>query len=306
MPFAGETIAVITVLCWTISVQLFGAATRRVGSTPVNIIRLGVALLLFCGLLLVRDGRLFAHDFPWHSWLLLSLSGAVGFFIGDIFLFKALAELGPRLAMLVQSLAAPAAAVIGWLFLAESYGCWQWLGIGVTLAGVALVILERSAPAAAGQGGARLATAHGVLCGLVGMLGQAAGMVLSKAGMQNGSGGYLDAFAATQIRAMAAFGCFVLFFAVSGRWGYVGRAFADTRALLYTVSGALFGPFLGVSLALLSLHYLSSGVASTFFSLVPVTIIPFAVFLHKERVSARAVLGALVAVCGVILLARRG
>lgn len=302
MPFVGEAIAIATVLCWTVSVQFFGAASKMVGSTPVNIIRIGVALLLFCGLLLLREGAPVPLHFPVRAWLYLSLSGIVGFFIGDIFLFKALVELGSRLATLVFSLAAPAAAVIGWLFLDESYKAHQWLGIGVTLAGIALVILERN-PQAITEKGRQVVkvTVKGVVFGLGAMLGQAGGIVLSKAGMQSNSG-YLDAFSATQIRALAAFFCFAVFFTVTGRWGHVRGAFSNTRALAFTVIGACVGPFLGVSLSLLSLHYLTSGVASTILSLVPVCIIPFSVFLHKEYVSARAIVGALVAVFGIYLL----
>jgi len=65
---------------------------------------------------------------------------------GDIFLFKALVELGPRLVTLLHAMAAPPAAVIGWLLLGEVYGPRQWLGIGVTLAGVALVIISFERP----------------------------------------------------------------------------------------------------------------------------------------------------------------
>lgn len=302
MPFLGELIAIATVLCWTVSVQFFGVASKMVGSTPVNIIRLGVALLLFGGLLLIREGVPVPLHFPLHAWLYLGLSGVVGFFIGDIFLFKALVELGPRLAMLLHSMAAPAAALIGWLFLEESYGPQQWLGMGVTLAGVAMVILERSPQVMTGQNRqVTTVTLKGVLLGLGAMLGQAGGFVLSKAGMQNGAG-YLDAFSATQIRAMAAFLCFVIFFTVTGRWKNVGLAFANSRALGYVIIGSCIGPFLGVSLSLLTLHYLTTGVASTILSLVPVCIIPFSIFLHKEHVSLRAIAGALVAVFGIYLL----
>lgn len=302
MPFIGEAIAVATVLCWTVSVQFFGAASKMVGSTAVNIIRLGVALFLFSVLLLIRDGAPVPVEFPLHAWIYLGLSGVVGFFIGDIFLFKALVELGPRLAMLLYSLAAPAAALIGWLFLAESYVVHQWLGILVTLSGVGLVILERTPTPAPGK--TRTVTrisAKGVWYALGAMLGQAGGFVLSKAGMQTGAV-YLDAFGATQIRAMAAFCCFVLFFTVTHRWGKVGQALANGRALGFTVIGSCVGPFLGVSLSLLTLHYLTTGVASTILSLVPVFIIPFSIFLHKEHVSIRAVCGAVVAVFGIYLL----
>lgn len=302
MPFTGELIAIATVLCWTLSVQFFAAASKMVGSTPVNIIRLAMALLLFSATLLVRDGVLLPWNFPREAWLYLSLSGVVGFFIGDLFLFKALVELGPRLATLIHAMAAPAAAVIGWLLLGEVYLPKQWLGIGVTLAGVGVVVLERSPAVSPGSGKqvTRVSLA-GVIYGLGAMLGQAGGFVLSKAGMKTATG-YLDAFGATQIRALAAFACFVLFFTVTGRWGHLRRALANGRAMGMTVIGSCVGPFLGVSLSLLTLHYLTTGVASTILSLVPVCIIPFAIYLHNEHVSKRAMFGAVVAVFGIYLL----
>ncbi len=131
--------------------------------------------------------------------------------------------------------------------------------------------------------------------------GQAVGYVLSKAGMQTDTG-FLDAFAATQIRALAAFVCFVIFFTLTREWRRVARAVKDTRALILTATGALIGPFLGVSLSLMVLHYLSTGVASTFLSMTPVCIIPFSIFLHKEAVSIRAFVGAIIAVGGIWLL----
>lgn len=304
MPFIGEAVALATVLCWTCSVQFFAAASRRVGSTSVNIIRLTTALVLFAILLFFKDGAVVPLHFPGHAWLYLSLSGIVGFFFGDIFLFKALVELGPRVAMLVQSLAAPTAAVLGWLFLRESYLPHQWLGMAVALCGVAVVILERRVKEApVSQPQVRSISAKGVLCGLAGMSGQAGGIVLSKVGMKTDAG-YLDAFAATEIRAIAAFLCFILFFTVTHRWRNVHTALADPKAVALTAMGAFFGPFLGVSLSLLALHYLTSGVASTFFALVPICIIPFSIYLDREHVSGRAVAGAVVAVGGVYLLSR--
>ncbi|MEA2114955.1 MAG: DMT family transporter [Thermodesulfobacteriota bacterium] len=302
MPFVGEAIAIATVLCWTVSIQFFGAASKEVGAIPVNIIRIFIALILFGIFLFVRDGALVPIHFPAHAWLYLSLSGIVGFFIGDIFLFKALVELGPRVAMLIHSLAAPTAAIIGWLFLNETYILHQWIGIFVTLLGVAVVILEKNQKASPAQKlKVRRISFQGVVFGFAAMLGQAVGYVLSKAGMQIDSG-YLDAFAATQIRAIAAFFCFVLFFTITNKWGNVKKALTNTKALTFTAIGAFIGPFLGVSLSLLVLHYLTTGVASTFLSLVPICIIPFSIFLHKEHVSIRAFAGAVTAVFGIYLL----
>lgn len=301
MPFVGELLALTTVLCWSISVQFFEAASRRVGTVAVNIIRIIIALALFSLLLLIRDGALLPVNFPWQAWFYLSLSGIVGFFIGDLFLFMALVNLGPRLAMLIHSLAAPATAVIGWMFLDESYRLGQWLGILIALSGVGLVILERSPAPPARILQVRTVSLKGLALGVGAFLGQAVGYIFSKVGMQTESG-YLDAFASTQIRAIAAFICFAAFLSVTGKWGSVRAACRDRRALGYTAAGAVVGPFLGVSLSLLILHHLAAGIAATFLALVPIFMIPFARFLHKEHVSIRALLGTLIAVFGIYLL----
>ena len=299
MPWTGELIAIGTVFCWTISIQFFEAASKRVGSTAVNIIRLTVAMILFSVFLFFRHGYILPVQFPVHAWFYLSCSGIIGFFIGDIFLFKALVEIGPRVTMLIFSLSAPTAALIGWSLLDETYVLHQWLGMFVTLFGVGIVILERNQKASKLK--IRGISLKGVLFGFGAMLGQACGYILSKIGMQTDSG-YLDAFSSTQIRAFAALLCFLVFFTVTGKWGKVITAVKDTRAVLFTATGSVFGPFLGVSLSLLVLQYLTTGVASTFLSLVPIFIIPFSIFLHKEHVSIRAVAGAVTAVFGISLL----
>ncbi|MFT5700798.1 MAG: drug/metabolite transporter (DMT)-like permease [Desulforhopalus sp.] len=298
----GELLGVLTVLCWTLSVQFFEFASKRVGAVTVNIVRISVALSLFSLLLYYRQGVLLPTHFPLQSWFLLSLSGIVGFFIGDIFLFRALVELGPRLTMLIQTLAAPMAALIGWWFLDEKYRIFQWLGMLVTLIGVYTVVLEKNGRV----GGAQKLTSRprsrfGVWFALLAMLGQAIGLILSKAGMRV-EGGYLDPFEATHVRVFAAFVCFALFSTVTGKVTRVVVALKDRKAIGATAIGATLGPFIGVSLSLWSLHFMTAGVAATLFSLTPVCIIPFGIFLHKEQVSVRAMVGAVVAVAGVYLL----
>lgn len=309
MNLTGGLIAISTVLFWTLSVQCFEAASKKIGSTSVNIIRLFTAVVLFCTILLIKEGYIIPSYFPMRAWIFLSLSGIAGFFIGDIFLFKAFVEIGPRVTMLIMSLSAPVSALIGWFFLKETYFLHQWIGMFVTLSGVAMVILEKNNTKPQDNNlikndklQFRDITLKGILFGIGGMLGQAVGFILSKTGMQTESG-YLDAFASTQIRAIAALACYLLLFTISRRWNAVINGINNRKALTFTVVGSALGPVAGVSLALLAFHYMTVGVASTIFSLVPVALIPFAIFLHKEHVSPKAIAGALLAVFGIFLLA---
>ena len=140
-------------------------------------------------------------------------------------------------------------------------------------------------------------SAAGVALGFGGAVGQAGGLVLSKLGM-----GDYDPFAATQIRVLAGTAGYVLLFFALHRWGRVARAFADRRALGYTAVGAVFGPFLGVSLSLAAVQLTLTGVAASIMAITPVLIIPVLVLHRRERVGVGGVLGALLAVAGVVLL----
>ncbi len=142
--YIGELAAFGTALCWTFGSQFFEAAGKRVGTLSVNLIRLLLALLLFCTLSLFTKGNLFPVDFPMHAWIWLGLSGLIGFALGDLFLLKAFVEIGPRLSMLIMTLTAPISALLGLTFLGEIYSIQQWLGMLITLTGVSWVILERS------------------------------------------------------------------------------------------------------------------------------------------------------------------
>lgn len=304
MQYAGELAALGTALCWTFGSQLFEAAGLRAGSMAVNLLRLVLALVFFCIVSLFLRGSLIPLDFPVHAWVWLGLSGFIGFALGDLFLFQAFVEIGPRLSMLVMTLTAPISAILGLIFLGEVYTPLQWLAMAVTLSGVAWVILERTGRSGQGstrQRKVRVITFTGVLYALLGTVGQAVGYILSKYGMWVGDH-FLEPFAATQIRIISGIIGFMVIVTIRGSWGKVGTAISNKAALGFMTAGAFVGPFLGVSLSLLALHYTTAGVATTITALVPIFLIPSVILIGREHVSLRAFFGAVVAVGGVILL----
>ena len=56
--------------------------------------------------------------------------------------------------------------------------------------------------------------------------------------------------------------------------------------------GTLVGPFAGVILFLVALRHSPAGVVLTIVATMPVLILPFSIFLYRERVSLRAAGGA--------------
>ncbi|MCK4903872.1 MAG: DMT family transporter, partial [Candidatus Marinimicrobia bacterium] len=256
----------------------------------------------FCILSLFTKGTLFPVDFPMHAWIWLGLSGLIGFALGDLFLFKAFVEIGPRLSMLIMTLTAPISALLGLTFLGEIYSFQQWLGMLLTLIGVSWVILERSNNIQNNtKREIRKVTKSGIIYAFLGTLGQATGYVLSKYGMMINND-YLEPFAATQIRVIVGTIGFIIIISLNQSWPKVFIAIRNISAMGFMFGGAFLGPFLGVSLSLLALHYITAGVASTITALVPILIIPSVMYIGKEHVSLRAFAGAIIAVAGVFLL----
>jgi len=293
-PYPGETAALATALCWTFTAMAFEAAGKKVGSLAVNLIRLGFAAGFLAIFGLIVRGMPLPLDATAHAWTWLGLSGLVGLVVGDGCLFRALVLIGPRLSTLIMSLAPPFAAVLAWFVLGETLSALDWVGMGLTLFGVGWVVLERKPDR---DGRSRRVGLAGVLFALVGAAGQGGGLVLSKLGM-----GSYDAFAATQIRVFAGIVGFSVLFLFLGWWPRVLAAVRNRSAMGFTAVGSFFGPFLGVSLSLLAVQFIETGVAQTFMSIVPVLIIPFVILINREKVSTRAVLGAVVAVAGVSIL----
>ena len=295
----GEIAGVLTAVFWTITALAFESAGKKVGSLAVNLIRLVMAFFLIGIYSWVVRGFFFPTDATMYNWKWLALSGLVGFVIGDLLLFQSYLVIGARVAMLLMALAPPFAAFIGWLMLGEVLTPMNWLGMGITMSGIVLVILKREKSEENGAVIRKLKSSYslpGILLALGGALGQAAGLVISKKGM-----GTYDAFSATQIRVLTGIvGFSVLFFFIK-RWHRVGAALKNGSAMKRISLGAFFGPFLGVSFSLLAVQHTQTGIAATLMAIVPVLIIPPSIFLFKEKVNWKEILGAIITVSGVAL-----
>lgn len=298
MSHLGELAALGTALCWTATALFFAEAGLRIGSLVVNVLRLVMALGMLTLVGWITRGLPWPTDASPHAWLWLSISGVVGFAFGDLCLFRAFVLIGPRLSSLIMSLAPPIAALLGFFVLGETLALEHALGMGLTVAGVGWALADRT-PAGAATPGDRRSRAVGVLLAGFGAVGQGGGLVLSKLGM-----GDYDAFAATQIRVFAGTVSFALIFTAIRGWPRVGLALRQIRAMALTGLGAVFGPFLGVSLSLLAVQHTQAGIAASIMSIYPVMLIPVVVVLGRERVGLRGVLGTVLAMLGVVLLVR--
>lgn len=289
----GEFAALLTAFFWAITAINFEAASKRVGSLPVNFLRLLIAFFLLGVYLTITNGVFIPFAAPKTVWFWLSLSGIVGFVIGDYCLFQSYVEIGARIAMLIMALVPIITAIIGWLFLDEILMPLQVVAMVLTIGGIVSVIFERN------KENNSITLTHslkGILLAFGGAIGQAVGLILSKYGMKN-----YNPFMATQIGVINGTIGFGIILILTGKVKLLRQALRDRKALQKIGIGAFFGPFLGVTFSLYAVQHTAAGVASTIMAIVPVIIIPFSLIFLKDKVRFKEVLGALITVIGVVI-----
>jgi drug/metabolite transporter (DMT)-like permease len=296
----GEFAALLTAFFWTITALAFESAGKKIGSLQVNLIRLTMAFVFLSAYSLAVRGVIFPTDASTHNWIWLSISGLVGFVLGDLVLFQAYVVIGARISMLIMALAPAVAALIGWLWLGETMTAKQGIAMILTFSGIALVILRRELNDPSQPNGRKRVRFSYPIAGLLlafgGAVGQGGGLVLSKYGMAD-----YDVFSAVQIRVLTGVVGFALIFTFLNRWKTLAGALKNKKGLSRTAVGAFFGPFLGVSFSLWAIKFTTTGVASAIMSIVPVLIIPFSILIMKEKFNPKELIGAVIAMAGVFL-----
>ena len=255
-----------------------------------------LALLFLMGLSWFLYGTPFPVDAGAERWLWFGLSGAIGYALGDTFLFQAFIYIGAQRGMLMMSLAPLMSAGLAWIFFGEVLSGLQIVGVVVTLGGIVLVIIRQSSRAEAKRENKPL---RGILYGLGAAAGQAGGFVLAKQGLTDG----FSPIAGNTIRILVAFVILWSLVLIRGKAGRTIHAMRiKPRVLTMLIVASFIGPVVGVSLSLFALQFTEVGIASTLIALPPVFLLPISWWVFKEQFNWGTLAGTLVAIAGVALL----
>lgn len=289
--YLGEIAGLSTALCWTITAMSFQFASRRIGSVSVNLIRMVFAFIFYLFYSKLFLGHWLPFDASQKAWVYLSISGLIGFVIGDFFLFKSYEFLSSKVSMLIMTTAPAFAALLGWIMIKEPFTLMNFFGMFLVLLGVSIVILKKDK-----ESGERHYPLKGILLAFGGAIGQGVGSVFSKIGMAD-----YDPFAASQIRVITGLIGFILMITFMKGWRNLYSGLSDKKASQALVAGSFFGPFLGVSLGMVAFQHTSLGVASTLMATVPVFILLPSHVILKEKLTLNEAIGAIIAVGGMAI-----
>lgn len=300
----GLLAAIGTLLAWSGGTLAFLTASRAIPPALLNRTRLLLAMGATGAIAMIAGGFgpvMLVVDPSVNQWIWLGLSGMVGLTIGDLLGFTGLRILGARRQSVIGTVAPGAAALGGWLMLEETLTFVGLIGMLVSIAGVMWAMNsthERDEVHREGYG----SFTTGVVMAVGGAMCQGFGLVLAKIGMTS-AGADVSAVHATFMRMSVGFALtYLLDLIRRDRIRPIKEAFsagAGTRAMFLAT---LLGPVTGVSLSLYAAREIGVAVAQTIFSLIPFVIMGLAAIRQHEKLRPQAILGAIVAVIGVVVL----
>ena len=288
--------------------------TEHLGGTEANFVRLIFAPLLMITVALSFGPALVGY---WHPkvFALLFLSGAIGFGVGDIALFRAFPLIGSRLTtLIVHCVSVPVAATVEYFWLGTTMTPLQILCAVIILSGVAVALAPKENPNLE-----RKDLFRGIGWGLIAAVGQGFGAgVLSR---------YIYKFAeTTEILPLDGFhaGIIVAVQRMLGGMVFSGVCLLLFRAWLkkhpdsktsggmtggdnqwckgapWLLATGLAGPALGVTCYQWALLDNSTGVVLPIIAITPLVVIPMSIAFKEEKPTLRSLIGGIIAVGGVV------
>ena len=302
MTYIGELISIGVAFSWTATALLSEFGSKRLGNLTLNVLRMALALVFSLVLFGVVTGSILPPGASAEAagWMLLS--GLVGYVIGDFCLFQCYIIIGSRYGQLFMTLAPLTAALMAWVTLGQQMTEMSILAMLVTLFGIGISVLGRGEHHRVSL----KLPLNGVLFAIGAAICQGVGLVLSQIGMDHYEAvaempAWLVPFSANFYRCVAGIAGFLILHYFRDGMAPLCEAMHDKKGFSVAIATTIFGPFVGVGFSLMAVQYTAAGIASTLMAMTPIIILLPSYWLFHERITWKAVLGALISVIGVSL-----
>jgi len=296
--------ALVTTLLFATSAVCGYRTAKQIGGMEANFWRITLATL-FLALWAFTFGSQFAGAPGWFM-----LSGLFGIGLGDSAYFQALPRLGSRrTVLLTQCLTAPLAVLAEWLWLGARLHWAQAVCVGVILVGVAIALAPDDHLKIS-----RRDWRIGIFASVLGALGGALGAVVIRRGyaamaeagqsVDAGTTGYQRVLGGILVPALA-----LLVFKWRSAHAHGALLEANTwrvsrekwrRLWPWVLANALAGQTLGVTCMQWALKTTQAGIVAAIIATSPIVLLPMTRLVEGEKIGLHSLVGALIAVGGVI------
>jgi drug/metabolite transporter (DMT)-like permease len=290
--FIGPLACLSAACLWAFALTWFRPVIARHGAVATNFQKCTLALIVFVAVQLVTHGFALPpgfHDMGGDDWRALLLSGFLGMVVADTFGFLAVVRIGAPLSLLVHLLSPFVSGMLAWIRLGEHMAPDEWLGVSVTVIGIALAIPWRGSPHIESRRQLRL----GLLFAFLAMVTNSSAIVWTK-----------PAFEHMGVLPVSSFRLLVCVLVLGGVQLFRGQGrqllapIRDVQLRRAMLLATLLGTVGAFSLYNLGIQRSNAGVAAALSGTSPLFAIPVAWLFEKIRPRKIAVLGAFIAFCG--------
>jgi drug/metabolite transporter (DMT)-like permease len=288
-------LAILAALCWAVASLISADVARNIGGLVFNRLR-----LIFVSIMLILYTTLID---TWGSinYVYLNtiiLSGIIGIFLGDTFLFIALQKIGPRRNNILFSLAAPFTVFFNIFLLGIQMSFINLMGCFIVFIGVVIAIGYGSSKNnnhrwESIQGSITIGITFGILAALC----QAIGLIMMKPVLNLGA----DPIASAAIRTTIS--CIMLSFTYFLKSeSFVSKKSINSSIIIRSLISGFLGMALGMSLMLVALQKADAGIVATLSSTSPIMTLLLIWLLTKKIPNLGAWFGTILAIIGTGLI----
>lgn len=272
---------------WSLGAVLFKDLGESLSSFAMTLVKGAISVVLL-GLLTLLVGG-YSHIGS-EAYLYLILSGLLGIALSDTFFFSALKEVSPQAITLLFTFGQVVTVLLAVLILGEQLPLQGWGGISLIITGITIGMFPSFSEKSR-------SSVRGMIYGLISILLMSFAVILTKKGLAEVSTLY-----ATFIRMLAGTVGMLMVGIVTRRLGGWVSPFKDVKLIWKFTLSVCVITFGGFWLAIVAFKYTSVAVANSLISTEPIFVLPVAAIFLKEKITAQAIAGAVIATIGVIVL----
>lgn len=285
----GEFLAILAAMCGAVSSVLYNMLGKRTGSDLIAYVRMTIAVPIMCIYAVFSDGLIIFSSSPGSVFPLL-ISGIIGFFITDLFMFRAYVEWGARETMAVMCLAPVLSGILAFAFFNERLSFRQILGSLLSVSGIIIMTLADRKKMSGLTRGAVFALLAAVL--------QSVADMYAKQALTN-----LPWVSSAATRALGGLVAWFVFAFVKRKHFFEhSDRFRDIRFFMLLVLTVLIGTVAGTTVAMGALKYAPAGIVTSLKQISPIFILPYEILVQKKKITAVSVTGTVISVLGVFLI----
>jgi len=289
--FLGETLALMAAVVWALAVVCFKKSGESVHPIGLNVFKNVLAAVLFVPTAWIF-GETLLRQVPGEEYVMFLVSGALGIGISDTLFFKSLNVLGAGRSAIVDCLYSPSIIGLSLIWLGESLGVWEIVGVIMIVSAVLSILVEhQSVPAE------RSHVILGVLWGVLAMVTMAVGIVMIKPLLERS-----PLIWATEVRLLGGLAVLAVALFLHPARLVIMKSIGHPQRWGYLVSGSFAGAYLSMVLWLAGMKYTQASTAAALNQTSNIFVFIFAGMLLKEKITLVRTVAIILGVLGALLV----